>query len=181
MRSGRTVVAALVFLSALPVTALYQAVAGRGAEVVIHLVLAVGAALMAVGVFDFRTARWIAWTGSLALGVLAVIFLLQAVAEMAQHDSLSQLAYQGLGQGIEARAGDLFVLWCAAVVLVDARGWTRIVGAGAVILVAGMRGYAYYLAYRGTSLDVEAPALKLLALLPFIWLLLEGRKTRADA
>ena len=68
-----------------------------------------------------------------------------------------------------------------AVVLVDARGWTRIVGAGAVTLVAGMRGYAYYLAYRGTSLDAEAPALKLLALLPFIWLLLEGRKMRAAA
>ena len=44
-----------------------------------------------------------------------------------------------------------------------------------------MRGYAYYLAYRGTSLDAAAPALKVLALLPFIWLLLEGRKTRAAA
>ena len=160
--------------------ALYQAVAGRGAEVVIHLALAFGAALMAVAVFDFRTARWIAWTGSLSLGVLAVIFLLQAVAELAQRDTLTRLAYRGLGQGIEARAADLFVIWCMAVVLVDSRGWTRIVGAGAVALVAGMRGYSYYLAYRGTSLDAEAPALKVLALLPFIWLLLEARRTRAE-
>lgn len=158
--------------------ALYQAVAGRGAEAVVHLALGLGAALMAVAVFDFRTARWIAWTGSLSLGVLAVIFLLQAVSELAQHDSLTQLAYQGLGQGIEARAGDLFVMWCIAAVLVDSRGWTRVVGAGAVTLAAGMRGYAYSLAYRGTSLDAAAPALKVLALLPFIWLLLEATKRR---
>jgi len=42
-----------------------------------------------------------------------------------------------------------------------------------------MRGYAYYLSSLGTSLGVEAPALQVLALLPFVWLGLEAKKTEA--
>ena len=149
---------------------------GGGAEVVIHLVLGAGAALMAVAVFDFHTARWIAWTGFLSLKVLAVIFLLQALSELTGNASLTHFAYQVLGQRWEALAGDLFVIWCIAVLYLDSRGWTEKVGAVALALVVLMRGYAFYLSSRGTSLNTEAPALKLLALLPFVWLLLEARQ-----
>jgi len=176
MRSPRGFAAAVVFLAALPIAALYQGVGGGGAEVVVHLALALGAALMALAVFDFRTARWIAWTGSVATSVLAVIFLLQGVSELTHNESLTYLVYRVLGQRLEAWAGDLFVLWCIAVLLADSRGATRIVGAVAITLVAGMRAYAYYLSYLGTSLDAEVPELKVLSLLPFVWLLLETRK-----
>jgi hypothetical protein len=173
MKSPRGCAAAVVFLSALPVAALCQAAARGGAEIVIHLMLALGAALMAFAVFDFRTPRWIAWTGFVSLGFLTVTFLLQGVSEWAQNASLTHLAYRVLGQRLEAWAGDLFVLWCIAVLLIDSRGWKRIVGAIAVALVVGMRGYAYYLSSQGRSLGAEAPALQALALVPFVWLLLE--------
>jgi len=180
MKSPRALAAAIVVLLALPIAGLYQAVAGGGAEVVVHLALALGAELMAVAVFDFRTAPWMTWTGALALSVLAVIFLLQGVAELAHNESLTHFVYQVFGQRTEAWAGDLFVLWCIAVVVMDSRGWTRMLGAVALALVVGMRGYAYYLSYRGTSLDAAAPSLKVLALLQFAWLLVEARKPRAD-
>jgi hypothetical protein len=69
MRSPRGFAAAVVFLSALPMAALFQAIAGGDPEIVVHVALALGAALMALAVFDFRTPRWIAWTGSASLGV----------------------------------------------------------------------------------------------------------------
>jgi hypothetical protein len=39
-----------------------------------------------------------------------------------------------------------------------------------------VRIYGYVLDYLGTSLDAEAPALKILLLLPFVWLLFESKK-----
>lgn len=52
MKSPRGFLAAIVFLSALPVTILYQKLFGNGAEVVIHLALAAGAFLLSFAVFD---------------------------------------------------------------------------------------------------------------------------------
>ena len=174
MRSPGGFVAAVVFLAALPLAALYQMVTGGNAAIVIHVALAGGAALMALAVFDFRTARWIAWTGSASLGVLSIIFLLQAVSELTQNAAITHLAYRVLGQRLEALAGDLFIIWCIVVLFRDSRGWRRIVGTCAIAPVVVMRGYAYYLSYLGTSLSAEAPALIALALLPFGWLLLEA-------
>jgi len=37
--------------------------------------------------------------------------------------------------------------------------------------------YSYYLAYTGSSSDTEAGILKLLYLLPFVWLIFESRKS----
>jgi hypothetical protein len=144
---------------------------------VLHLALAAGAGLMALAVFDFRTPRWVAWTGSASLSVLAVTFLLQGVSEWARNESLTDLAYRVLGQRVEAWAGDLFFVWCIVVLFKDSKGWTRIVGICAMILVVVMRGYAHYLTYLGGSLNAEAPGLMALALLPFVWLLLETAKT----
>jgi hypothetical protein len=181
MRSPRGFAAAVILLAALPLSALYRAVTAGNPAIVMHGVLAVGVALMAAAVFDFRTARWIAWTASASLSVLAVIFLLQGVSEWAQNEALTDLAFRVLGQRLEAWAGDLFIVWCIVVLFRDSQGWTRTVGAGAIALVVGMRGYAYYLSYLGRSLNEEAPALIALALLPFVWLLLETTKRTRGA
>ena len=181
MRSPRGFAAAVVFLTAVPLSALYQMVTAGNPAIVIHVALAVGAALMALAVFDFRTARWIAWTGSASLSILAVIFLLQGVSELTQNTSMTDLAYRVLGQRLEAWAGDLFILWCVMVLFRDSRGWRRIVGTCAIAPVVLMRGYAHYLSSLGTSLSAEAPALISLALLPFGWLLLETTKTTPGA
>jgi len=174
MRSPCGVVAAAIVLAALPLAALYQVASGSNASIVMHLALAAGTATMALAVFDFRTSRWVGWIGSAALGVLGVIFLLQGLAELTRNPSLLDFAYRVLGQRLEAGAGDVFVAWCIVVLYQDSRGRTRLMGIGAIALVVMMRSYAYYLAYFGRSLSVEAPALISLALLPFGWLLLES-------
>jgi hypothetical protein len=177
MRSPRGFVAAAVFLLALPVSLLYEMVVGAGVEIVIHAAFALGSVLMAWAVFDFRTSRWIAWAGCLTAGVLAAIFLLQGASELVPHATLTRLAYQTLGQGVEGRLVDLFLLWCTAVLLLDSQGRTRILGSIAISIVVGVELYSNGLSVLGRSMEAEAPGLKLLFLLPFCWLLLESTKT----
>jgi hypothetical protein len=48
--------------------------------------------------------------------------------------------------------------------------------------VACVKAYSVFLAYRGTSLDAEAPMLKILWLIPFVWILFEsaaGKRLRS--
>ena len=42
------------------------------------------------------------------------------------------------------------------------------------MLLSEMKAYSLVLDYYGTSLDAEAPALKILWLLPFVWILFES-------
>ena len=178
MRSSRGFAAAVVFLLAVPLAALFQMIAGAGAEIVIHLALAAGFALLSLAVFDFRTARWIAWLGFLSTGALAAILLLQGLSELIRNESLTHLVYQVLGQRLEIWLFDVFILWCIAVLLVDSRGKTRVAGWIAIAIVAAIVAYGYRLSYLGRSLNTEAQILKVFYLLPFAWLLFEARKTR---
>src|SRR5262245_840056 len=88
MRSPGGLAASVVFLLAFPIALVYSMVVGAGVEIVIHAALALGSALMAFAVFDFRTARWVAWVGSGAIGALAAIFALQGLSEAAPIPSL---------------------------------------------------------------------------------------------
>src|SRR3712207_8651100 len=56
--------------------------------------------------------------------------------------------------------------------LFRSRGKTRILGVVAMAIVVGVEVYNYVLLFLG-----EAPALTALYLLPFLWLLLESRKS----
>src|SRR5215207_2334111 len=133
MKSPRGFLAAIVFLLMLPLGVLYQALFASGFETFIHLVLAAGSLLIASAVFDFgKVAKWINWMACLFVGAEAAIFLLQGVSHLIQNDALTYLAYQVLGQRIEARLGDPFVLWCVAMLLVESWGKTRVLGFVAV-------------------------------------------------
>lgn len=176
MRSPRGFAGAVVFLLALPVTRLSEILVGDGAETVIHAAFGLGAAVMAFAVFDFRTSRWIAWAGCIATGALAAIFLLQGVSELTSHPRLTQFAYQVVGQRLEGRLVDLFLLWCIGLLLFDSRGKTKILGFVVMSIVVCVEAYSFGLFLAGRSLDVEAPGFKLLFLLPFGWLLLESSK-----
>lgn len=176
MRSPRGFAGAVVFLLALPVTRLYEILVGNGVEIVIHAALGLGAALMASSVFDFRTPRSIAWAGCVAAGGLAAIFLLQGVSLLISHSGLTQFAFQALGQRVEARLVDLFLLWCIALLLLDSRGKTKAFGCVVMSVVVCVEAYSLDLSLSGRSLDAEAPGFKLLFLLPFVWLLMESRK-----
>jgi hypothetical protein len=68
----------------------------------------------------------------------------------------------------------MFIFWFVAVVLTASQGNTRILGIVATAIVVGVDAYNYVLLYLG-----EAHALKILYLLPFVWLLFESRKKQS--
>ena len=156
---------------ALPIAVLIQLLLGSGSGVTIHVALTVGCALISLAVFDFETARWIAWTGCVAAGAFAIIFLLQAASELIQNDSFSYFALQVLGDYPERVLKSLFIFWLVAVLLTASRDKTRILGFVTMAVVVCVEVYNYVLLYLG-----EAPDLTTLYLLPFVWLLFESRK-----
>lgn len=178
MRSRRGLAASLVFLLALPLTALCEALFGTGTGPVIHGALALGSALMAFAVFDFDTPKWATWVTSASVGVLAGVFFLQGLSELIPNAALAELAYHLLGQWLEGGLVELFMAWCVLVWVVDAQVRAKTLGIVAMATVASVRVYSHVLAYQGTSLDAQAPMLKVLWLLPFVWLLFESMQKR---
>ncbi|CAN5656910.1 hypothetical protein BH18ACT11_BH18ACT11_20680 [soil metagenome] len=158
MRSRRGFLGAIVLLSAFPVAVLAQVLLGSGSSVTIHLVLALGCALLSLAVFDFETPRWIAWMGRIATGTFAAIFLVQAASELIHNDSFSYFALQVLGNWPER-------------VLTTSRDNMRILGIVAMATAVLEDAYNYVLLFL-----CEAQALKILYLVPFVWLLFESRK-----
>jgi hypothetical protein len=176
MRSLRGFLAAIVFLLAVPIALLCQILFGSGAGVVVHLALGAGSVLLSFAVFDFRLPGWINWIGCVAAAALAVIFFLQGVALLIHSDSLTYLAYQVLGQWPESLFPVLLILWFVAMLLFDSQGKTRILGLGAMSIIIGFEVYTYTLAYLGTPIEEQSQMLRLLMLLPFVWLLFESTK-----
>lgn len=164
-------------LSAVPLSALYE-VFLEGAGAVIHVLFATGFALIASSVFDFGAAQWLNRIARTATSVLAAIFFLQGISEVVQTDRLTHLAYQVLGQRLETWLVDIFLLWCAGVVLIASEGKTRILGLIALAITIGLQAYGHVLSYLGTSLDAQSQGLKVLFLLPFVWMLFESMKAR---
>jgi hypothetical protein len=174
MRSPRGFLGSIVLLLALPVAVLTQVLLGSGSSLTMHVALAVGCALLSVAVLDFETPRWIAWVGGVAAGTFAAIFLLQAASELIRNDSFSYFALQVMGNYPERILKTLVIFWLVAVLLTASRGRTMILGIVAMATVVCVEVYNYVLLFLG-----EAPALTILYLLPFFWLLLEGRKSQA--
>src|SRR6185503_17885871 len=173
MRSLRGFLAALVFLSLLPIAVLYQMLFDHGIEIVTHGVLALGSGLISVAVFDFKVTSWITWLGCVAMSALAAIFLLQGVSLLIQNDALTYLVFQVLGQRLEAWLVDGLIVWFVALLLMDSQGKTQIFGVVAVSIVVCLEVYKYSLAYFDAA---PAESLKLLFLLPMVWLLFESKK-----
>jgi hypothetical protein len=187
MRSSRGLLAAVVFLLAVPVALLCQILFGSGAGTTIHLALGAGSVVLALAVFDFKLPRWINWIGCVSAGALGAIFLLQAVALLIPNDSLNYFAYQVLGQ---SGAGSLFpallvpeslfpallILWFVAMLLFDSQGKTRILGFVAMSIAVGFEVYTHTLSYLGTPIEAQPQMLRLLMLPMFVWLLFESTK-----
>ena len=176
VRSLRGVLAASVCLLAVPIALLCQLIVGSGAGIVLHLVLGVGFLLTAFAVFDFGPTRWLPWVGCLSIGALGVTFLLQGISQLLHNDWLTYLAFQILGQQVEAWSGDVFLVWCSATVLLMSRGKVKLCGIGVMALAVGAEIYSYGVRYFGSGAGGVSPLLKLVLLLPFVWLLLESSK-----
>ena len=176
MKSPRGFTAAILFLSALPLAALYQGLAGGGGETVIHFSIALGSGLLCSAIHDFPTSLWATWLGRLSTGPLAIIFALQGTSELTRSDRLKDVAFRVLGQQLEGWLLTGLLVWCMTVVLSGGHGKTKLLGLIAVSSAATVRAYATILPLSGTSLEAAAPALKLLYLMPFVWLLAESKR-----
>jgi hypothetical protein len=173
MRSPRGFVGSIVLVLALPIAVLTQVLLGSGSSLAMHVMLTVGCTLIALSAFDFGTPRWVAWVGRAAAGAFAAIFVLQGASELMRNDVFSHFALQVLGNWPERVLTTLFIFWLVAVLLTASRGKTRIIGFVAMAVVVAVNAYNYFLLY----LD-EPPALTAVYLLPFVWLLLESRKSQ---
>jgi hypothetical protein len=175
VRSPLGSLAALALLVGVPVAFGWQILLGSGAGTAIHLVLAAASTLLAFAVFDFGLPGWVNRVGCAAALALGAIFLLQALALLVPSEALDYVAYGVLGQWPEGWLPDLVVLWFVALLLIDSRGRTRVLGFAAVSVAVGSEIYGHALRYLGTS---DTGSSKLLMLLPFVWLLLESAKKR---
>lgn len=114
--------------------------------------------------------------GCVSTSFLAAIFLMQAVSLLIQNDSLTHLAFQVLGQRLEKLLGDVLIFWFVAMLLIDSRDKTRVLGFVAMSIVVCMEVYSHGISYFGDAMNAEAPSLKILYLLPFVWFLFESKK-----
>ena len=176
VRSRRGVLAASVCLLAVPVALLFQLIVGSGAEIVLHLVGGLGCLLTAFAVFDFEPPRWLPWVGCLSIGAFGATFLLQGISQLLYIDWLTYLAFQILGQQLETWSIDVFLVWCSATVLLMSHGKVRLLGICVMALAVSAEIYSYGVRYFGSGAGGVSPLLKLVLLLPFVWLLLESSK-----
>src|SRR5215212_12072726 len=128
IRSPLGLLAAIAFLLALPLAYGCQILFGSGAGTMVHFSLAAGCALLAFSVFDFELPRWMNWIGCVAALALGSIFLLQAVSLLVPMESLNYFAYGVLGQWPEGWLPDVIILWFVAMLVLDSRDKTRILG-----------------------------------------------------
>ena len=173
MRSPLGLLAALSFLVGVPISFGCQILFGSGAGTLIHFFLAAGSLLLAFAVFDFKLPRWMNWIGCAAGLALGSIFLLQAVSLLIPNESLHYIAYEVLGQWPEGWLPDVVILWLVAMLVFDSQGKSRIFGIVAVSIAVCSELYSHTLRFLGTS---PTATLKLLLLLPFVWLLFESTK-----
>jgi hypothetical protein len=67
-------------------------------------------------------------------------------------------------------------VWCSATVLLMSHGKVKLFGIGVMALAVSAEIYSYGVRYFGSGSGGVPPLLKLVLLLPFVWLLLESSK-----
>lgn len=153
--------------------ALAISMAAGDAELLLHFLLGAGFVLTSLALFDFGVTRWGDWVGAGGIGGLGAIFILQGVSDLLGGDALRQFAYEVLGQRLERVLPDLFLCWCAVMLVQRSRDRTRLFGLVVVGLVIGLEVIDYASRWSGRGLPGIS---KLAYLLPFAWLLTESAK-----
>jgi hypothetical protein len=177
IRSMRGALGALALLLALPITIAAQIVAPDSGQVVIHIVLCIGALLIALSVFDFATPHGLAWAACGAGLAIGAIFFTQALAPITQNETLMSLSYgrevSGWGETITIT---ILMLWFMVLATTLGRGVTTWLGVLSAALVIGL---LFWVMLVGPP-EGTPEALRLLLLLPFAWyLFVSTRRSRA--
>jgi hypothetical protein len=145
--------------------------------VVIHIALGAGCIALALAMFDFGLPRWLNWVGAASAGALGAIFLLQAVSLTIPNAAFERIAFGILGQEPERFLPIGILAWFTGLLLSGTQGRTRLIGWAIVPLVVGLT----VATFAGLVLHIEVPNIRVLFLLPFVWLLLESAKARPGA
>jgi hypothetical protein len=141
---------------------------GTGSETVVHAVGASGFALLALSFLDFALPRRVAAAGFAAAGALGAIFALQGLSAAIPDEALNDVAYALLGDLPERIAIDVLLLCLLALCLFESRGATRVLGLLTLLALAAAEAYRITPLVSGAS---ESAGLRLVCLLPFVWLL----------
>lgn len=174
MRSIRAFVAAATIVLSYPLALGVQQLFGGGADTVIHLVTGAGFVLFGTSVFDFDLPRWVNVVGALAAAAFGAIFIMQGVVDLTNVDPLRVLAFDVLGQHVERLLPDVVYLWFGALLLLDSAGRSRVLGWVVMLLVAA----AELGTLAALLFEFSFPNVKVLVLLPFVWLLVESAERR---
>lgn len=172
MRSPRAFIAAATIVGSYPAALAVQALVGGGAETVIHLVAGAGFGLFALSVVDFALPRWVNAIGAVASGLFGAIFLLQGISDLTDIEGVRVVAFDVLGHHVERLLPDVVYLWFVALLLWASTGRSRILG-WVVMTIVVLTELATLAAL---IFDFTLPNLKVVILLPFVWLLFQSAK-----
>jgi hypothetical protein len=178
--SPRGLIGGAMILLSYPAAIAVELLAGAGGATVIHFVAGAGVVVFATSVFDFHLPLWINVVGAVAAGAFGIIFLMQGVSDVTHLEGLTFVAFDLLGHEVERLLPDVVYLWFLSLLLLDSRGRSRILGAVVLLVVIGFELATLVTLLLGSPMD----SVKLLILLPFVWLLFESveeRPTRVPA
>jgi hypothetical protein len=171
MRSPRGFLGAAVVVLSYPIAILVQLLFGGGADTVIHFVMGAGFVVFATSVFDFGLPRWINFIGAVAAGAFGVIFILQGLSDVTRLEVLRFVAFDILGQQVERILPYFVYVWFIGLLL-SSSGKSRILGWVIMPIVVVVEVATLVTLFAG----IPMVNLKVVILLPFVWLLFESAK-----
>jgi hypothetical protein len=172
MRSTRGFIAAATIVLSYPAALAVQFLFGGGAVTFIHFATGTGFVLFAVSIFDFGLPQWVNVIGAAAAGAFGAIFVLQGISDVTSLEGLQYVAYEVLGHHVERLLPDVVYLWFVALLLFASSGKSRILGGVIMLAVVGLEIATLVSVLLGTPMA----SVKILLLLPFVWLLVESAK-----
>lgn len=174
MRSFGAFVGAAAVVLSYPAALVVGYVFGAGAVTVIHFVMGIGFIIFATSVFGFGLPRWINLIGAAAAGAFGTIFVLQGIADLTHLEGVRFVAFDIFGRHVERLLPLVVYLWFIALLLLSSRGKSRVLGWIVMLIVVGSEIASLASLVFGFSL----PNLKVVILLPFVWLLFESAENR---
>lgn len=174
MRSIRAFIGAATIVVSYPLALGVEMIFGGGAPTVIHFVTGAGFVVFATSVFDFDLPRWVNVIGAVAAGVFGVIFLLQGVSDVTGLEGLRYVAFDLMGHWPERLLPYVVYLWFIALLLLASTGKSRVLGWVVMVIVVGLEIASLVTMVLG----IPMVNVKVVILLPFVWLLFESAKRR---